>query len=237
MGFAVIFDMDGTLIDDMVASWIVINRLLQSEYGFQVPKAEIPLYAGRSFKSKQAIWREKYGMDVDLDDFYPKYMALEYDLLKENPVPPKGLIHFLEELVENHVPLAVATSSRSQRVGPLLALYHLEKYFPVVVTSRDVVEQKPSPELFLVAAKRLDVDPKTCIVLEDVPTGIEAGKNAGMKVIALRNPFLSQEEAQKADLQIDSFAELSFERLKKWLDSVFPIFLFFSSLNVRKSGS
>lgn len=216
MSFGIIFDMDGTLIDNMPAAWRAINRGL-IKYGFQVPDHEIKLYAGRPFEQKVITWKEKYGVEVDLNYLIPLYEKYEREELERKPVNQKGLINLLDELQSHHTPMGIATSTNPARAEHNLKLFKLRDYFQAVVTMKGISHPKPHPEMFLTAAARIGVDPKQCIVIEDAPSGLKAGRAAGMKTIALLNPYLPEEESQKADLQISSFSELSYTILNKLL--------------------
>jgi 16S rRNA pseudouridine516 synthase len=215
MAFGVIFDMDGTLVDNMPPAWRAINRALREKYGFEVPPEEVKHYAGTPFSAKVGRWKKVYGVDVDLDYLLPLYEKWEHEEMAKNPKNPKGLISLLEELKTRGVALGVATSTNPMRAKRTLDLFKLSSYFQCVVTMADISHPKPNPEMFLTAAQKMGIDPKHCIVFEDAPSGIQAGKNAGMKVVALRNQYLPKEEADKADVQIDSFEDLSYEKLKR----------------------
>lgn len=218
MTFAVIFDMDGTLVDNMPTAWIVINRILQRDYGFTVPENEIKLYAGTPFSSKVVKWKAKYNVDVNLETFLPDYVREELAEFKKNPVTIPGVRKFLDELKSHDVPVAVATSTTLARAKDTLEASGLLPYFSVIVTASDVSKPKPNPDIFLAAAERLNMDPADCVVVEDAVFGIQAGINAGMITIALKNEYLSPAEAKKADLQIKSFDDLSFDTLADLFD-------------------
>ncbi len=216
--FAVIFDMDGTLIDNMPVSWVVINRILKRDYGFSVPADEIKHYAGTPFASKVVKWKGKYNVDVNLETFFPEYVREELIEFKKNPKTIGGVIPFLKELKKHHVPMAVATSTTPTRARAMLEASNLLSYFSIIVTASDVTNQKPNPEIFLLAAKKLNIAPSKCVVIEDAVFGIQSGINAGMKTVALLNEYLPNAEAKKADLQINSFDDMSFEKLSKLMN-------------------
>ena len=106
-------------------------------------------------------------------------MSLEKDQ-KEVPVKP-GVREFLEESSIRGIKAGIATSNGREMVDAVLKSLGLGKYFQVVATACEVAARKPAPDIYLEVARRLGAKPENCLVFEDVPAGIMAGKNAGMK--------------------------------------------------------
>jgi len=119
-----------------------------------------------------------------------------------------GAEHFLK-LANNHYKTALVTSANKDYVSLVFEVTGIKKYFDVIITGQTVVYGKPDPECYLEAAKSLGVTPVECVVVEDAPSGIMAGKNAGMKVIAVPSYFVkSSPEIGKADLIVDSLEDI-----------------------------
>ncbi|MGH8025327.1 MAG: HAD family hydrolase [Pseudoxanthomonas sp.] len=178
---AVIFDMDGLLIDSertILECW----RATAQE---------------QSLVLDDALWLSMVGLHEAgcaelleglLGGERAERLTLEckrrYDLLVEDGLPVKaGARELLEDLSGLGVPLAVATSTRGERARIKLARSGIDGYFSHVVTSSDVVHAKPAPDLYLLAAERLGVPPRECIALEDSEFGVRAASTAGMRVI------------------------------------------------------
>lgn len=125
-----------------------------------------------------------------------------------------GFFNFIKDLRDSGVLTALATSNAWWLVERDLDEFKLHDYFDVVTTGEEVDETKPAPDLFLEAAKKLDVEPENCVVIEDSPSGIIAAKRAGMKAIAILNNGTSAKDFPKADAAVVSFGEITPELLQ-----------------------
>ena len=96
-----------------------------------------------------------------------------------------GLEFFLQESYKQNIPMALATASYLPNVDLVLDTLNIRKYFSAIVSADDVTKSKPDPQTFLLAAERLKVQPADCIVFEDVPKGVEAAANAGMRAVVI----------------------------------------------------
>lgn len=182
---AFIFDMDGTIVDNMAfhtKSWLEFfarrGKLYEADAFFR----ETAGAQGRE------ILRERLGPDVS--DAEIAALALEKDLLyREMYGPHRGAIGGFEELVTaarlRGVHLAVATSAPPLNIVFTLDELNLRRHFDAVVGAADVAHGKPHPDVFLKAAEKLGVEPKDCIVFEDAPMGVEAARRAGMRAVVI----------------------------------------------------
>jgi HAD superfamily hydrolase (TIGR01509 family) len=135
--------------------------------------------------------------------------------------PQAGLVDFLAKSQENGLLAAVGSSGFRANVDFVLDKCSIRKYFTAAVAGDEVTRCKPDPEIYLTAAKHLGLKPEECIVFEDAEAGIEAGKRAGMKVIALATTFdRNFLEKTEADYIIDDFRGLEIATLEKLLDTV-----------------
>lgn len=213
--FAVIFDMDGVLIDSTKYIWESFNVLVEPT-GVHFDETAIKKYLGNSLRDQIAMWREDYGIDVgDEKEFSIRAHEIATKLMNENPKANEDLLVLLKELKEKNIPMGVGTSSTRDRAHSMLSVANIDKYFTSVVTSEDVTEHKPNPHIFLEVVKQLGVDPKNCVVIEDATTGIQAAKNGNMKSIGFLTEWNSKEELCEADKVIDSFKILSCEELER----------------------
>ena len=179
---AVLFDLDGTLVDSMWM-WEAIDVSFIGHLGKNLPD---------SIEEIKQAWVE---------------MSLE-KYQKEVPVKP-GVREFLEEISIRGIKAGIATSNGREMVDAVLKSLGLEQYFQVVATACEVAAGKP--DIYLEVARRLGAKPENCLVFEDVPAGIMAGKNAGMKVIAVEDDFsetMKEEKEQLADRLIHDFYEV-----------------------------
>lgn len=113
--------------------------------------------------------------------------------------------------------LALASSNNRKIVDSIMDRFDLSKYIKVSISGEDVLKGKPNPEIFLKAAKKLDVKPSNCVVIEDAFAGVQAAKAAGMKCIGYKNLNSGKQDLSDADLIVESFSELSLDCIKKLL--------------------
>ena len=206
---AVIFDLDGVIIDSEPIHMQVMNSICR-QWGAPHTWEE---YAGYMGKSDVAIWsevKERYHVQADVDDLIKHYSEKLSEYFRASHDIPivKGVAHLLKELRQEGILCAVG--SASSRVNITLALNHLENsdYFEAIVSGDDVSHGKPSPDIFLMAAKQLKIAPKECAVIEDAVLGVQAARNAGMYCIGFKNPTSGEQDLSKADKIIYDMAEL-----------------------------
>jgi [ribosomal protein S5]-alanine N-acetyltransferase len=179
---AVIFDMDGLMLDTEPLyrkAW----KQACSECGCELSDAIYTRLIGRSRKDAEQIMLEMFGSEFPLEKFRTSSRKSEAIALSGASVTKKpGLDDLLSFLESRHILRAIATSTERNIALPLLAVTGLVGRFDAVATGDEVASGKPSPDLYLLAAKRLGVDPTACLVLEDAESGIVAAHKAGMHV-------------------------------------------------------
>lgn len=136
-------------------------------------------------------------------------MAIE-KYTHEVPYKP-GAKEFLDYCRQQGILLGIATSNSAELVEAVASALGLKDYIQEVVTSCEVSRGKPAPDVYLEAARRLAATPRQCLVFEDVPMGIRAGKNAGMQVCAVEDAFSAKQESEKrrlADYYISDYEQI-----------------------------
>jgi HAD superfamily hydrolase (TIGR01509 family) len=212
--FAVIFDMDGVLIDSPKYIWESFNILVKP-YGIHFNDSDIKKYLGKSLQDQIVEWKKDYNVDVgDFKDFSSKALTLQMELISKNIKTDEDLLKLLKELKNNNVPMGVGTSSTKDRAHKIISFLNIDEYFTTIVTSEDVKEHKPNPHIFLEVAKRLNISPENCIVIEDARDGIIAAKNGNMKSIGYLTNLNNTELLSDADMIINNFSKISYEELK-----------------------
>lgn len=179
---AVIFDMDGLMIDServSVACWSQVAE----EFGLVLERSFFLGMVGFGDRDCRAMLRRHARDDAQVDAMSERCHALYEERTHAGlPLRP-GIVELLELLKAHDIPRAVATSTRQPRADRKLDSAGLLPYFHAVVTSSDVSRPKPEPEIYLLAAQRLGHAPARCLALEDSPAGIRAALGAGMTAI------------------------------------------------------
>jgi len=182
--YAVIFDMDGVLADTgpiHYESWVK----MANEIGKTFKKSFFEATFGQQ---SVPITRQLVGRNVD-QNLVEKWAQLKEqyyrEMLKDKIKPLPGVIELIEDLKSINFKLAVGSSGPPENVELLLTSLKIEHFFDTIITAAEVQNGKPSPEVFIIAAQKINVKPQNCLVIEDAPVGIEAAKRANMKCIAL----------------------------------------------------
>ena len=207
---AVIFDLDGTLIDSMWM-WKQIDIDYLAKHGHPLPEDLQSSIEGMSFSETAVYFKERFALSDPLDVIKTEWNRMAYDIYV-NDVPLKaGVLEFLKYLKANGIKTGIATSNSRELLLAVLESLDITRYFDEIHTSCEVTRGKPAPDIYLFVAKCLGVSPEHCLVFEDIIQGIKAGKAAGMQVCAVKDEFsISEEEEKKAvaDWFIESFTEL-----------------------------
>jgi len=192
---AVIFDMDGVVVDSEPLHERAFRQVLQ-EIGYgETHGIDFPAYYG---KSDLIVWRDfiaTHRPAQSLEELIANKERKFAALLREEEPIFDGLPELLEKLAGRYR-LALASGSRHVTINDVLALGNLQRFFPVVVSSEDVAHGKPAPDIFLRTAQLLDVWPTDCCVIEDSEAGVAAGLAAGMSVIAITNSLPAEKLSQ-----------------------------------------
>lgn len=197
---AVIFDLDGTMADSMWV-WTSVDRDYIDQYKLDIPQGFYEEIEGMSFtETAQHFLNVFPQITLSLDEIKEAWIKMAEEKYR-NEVPLKrGIREFLEELKQRGIRIGMATSNSRVLAEGLLKANGIREYFDEIWTSCDVKAGKPAPDVYLKVAEELQVDPKDCLVFEDVSMGIMAGKNAGMKVCAVEDEFSAHQLERKKEL-------------------------------------
>lgn len=180
---AVIFDMDGLLIDSERPARTAWQKAV-AEWGYEMSDAIYAMVSGRTVPDAQRVFAEVYGADFPFYDIRKRRVAIARNHFAEHGIAVKDGVDELLELITRHdFPRAVATSTAHKAAYEKLEKTGLKIHFPTVVTGDEIDKGKPAPDIFLLAAKRINANPSECVVLEDSEAGIRAANAAGMTPI------------------------------------------------------
>lgn len=207
---AVIFDMDGTLIDSMWL-WKAIDIEYLAKHHLELPNDLQKDIEGMSFSETANYFKERFNIPDDVETIKQEWntMAMEYYI---NRVPLKDHVwEFIKLLKQKNIKIGIGTSNSKELVAAVMKKFEFDKTFDSIRTSCEVEKGKPSPDIFLKVAEDLGVVPQECMVFEDVPNGLMAAKNAGMLAIGIHDDFSKHMEDEKkeiADYYIQSYDEV-----------------------------
>lgn len=207
---AVIFDLDGTLVDSMWI-WEQIDIDFLKERGHDLPEDLQKEIEGCSFTETATYFKDRFNLEEDVDTIKSVWIDMSTGFYGEKIKLKKGILDLLEQLKSQGIKIGIGTSNSRDLAESVLKNNNIEDYFEVLVTSCDVNKGKPEPDVFLRAAELLSVKPEDCLVFEDTHAGVLAGKAAGMDVIAIYDA-LSEEYMDdikaSADHYLMCFTEL-----------------------------
>jgi beta-phosphoglucomutase len=205
--YAFIFDMDGVIVDSNPYHKIALKQFC-TKYGR--PLTEEALHKkiyGRTNKEWITALFGPLPAD-ELTRYAAEKEALYRDLYANDIRPVAGLLNFLERLKAEGIPRAIGTSAPRSNVDFTLSATNITKYFSVILDESYVKHGKPDPEIYLKVAAALAFPPDQCIVFEDSLSGVQAGKEAGCKVVGITTTHRA-DELTEADWVVDDFQELT----------------------------
>ena len=218
INLAVIFDMDGVLIDSFHAhyeSW----RRMAARAGLNLTLQQFSDSFGRTSREIiAALWVANSFDDARLRAMDDEKEANFREIISADFPAMPGAIELIDSLYQSGTRLAIGSSGPSANIDLALDTLGVRDRFNAIVTGADVARGKPDPQVFLLAAERLGVAPAACIVIEDAPAGIEAATRAGMAAIALRSTGRERADFSNAELVVNSLSELSHQTIWKLIE-------------------
>jgi HAD superfamily hydrolase (TIGR01509 family) len=205
---AVIFDMDGVLLDSEPLHHDAVNAVLLEDGIPPLSLAEYTRYLGTTDEDMWRDLRTKRGLGRHHEHYLRRFDAHVLAAYRRHAIAAPGAIDLLDRLTACGLPLAVASSSRVQWVETCLDTIGVRHYFDGIVGGDMVARGKPDPEIFLLAARQLRAQSARCVVIEDSPAGVTAARRAGMRAIAVCTRYTPPGLVQGAHLTVSSLAEL-----------------------------
>jgi len=210
---AVIFDMDGVIIDSEPLH-LKVEREIVEEFGGKLSDEEYEEFVGTSDYHLWSSLKKRYNLKPSVEEL----IALKKQRFAENIDKVKlvdDFFDFMLELYNRQYLLALASSNNRKIIDMVIEKFKLNKYIKTSISGEEVLKGKPNPEIFLKAAKKLKVHPGNCLVIEDSHAGVQAAKAAGMKCIGFKNPNSGNQDLYDADLIVERFGELNINSIEK----------------------
>lgn len=214
---AIIFDLDGTIIDTETI-WDHASRQLLSKRGVCLdPQAEAQLFAsihGLALHKSCQLIKETAQLSESLEDLICEKSAIAHELYKQNVRFIPGFVQFHNQLAQYHLKTGIATNASAETAELTDRILNLQQFFGKHIYNVSHVNfaNKPDPALYLHAAKQLLVDPKECIAIEDSHHGVAAAKCAGMYCIGI-NTAGNKTALASADIIVDHYDQINLKEL------------------------
>lgn len=210
---AVLFDLDGTLVDSM-SMWKGIDIQFLGRYGLTVPDDLQKAIEGMSFCETAEYFSKRFPIPATPEEMMDIWNQMAMDAYA-NTVPMKpGALEFLAYLKTKGIRMGIVTSNSPELLNACLQGKGIAHYFDTFVDGKQITKGKPAPDGYLLGAERIGVAPENCLVVEDIPFGIMAGNQAGMTTWAIEDAYsehLYEEKKRLADGMISSYLDVCME--------------------------
>lgn len=206
---AIVFDMDGVLVDSEPLHKQIEQEMLQ-ELGVQLPHEEHIKFAGVG-KEMWTILKDKYGYnrEVTEEELHKDKRVRYLKRLTSKPITPiDGVLPIVDTALKKGMQLAVASSSSIENIEIVTKALGILEKMDRIISGDDMPRTKPHPDIFLKTAELLGLHPNECLVIEDSANGVRAAKDAGMFCVGFRNLNSGNQDLRRADIIVDSLAEV-----------------------------
>ena len=210
---AVIFDMDGVMIDSEPL-WEKTERILLARRSIDYSPDYRDKIVGLNQRDSGRLLVDTFDLDETVEDIINERISILTSIYEEELELIPALVPLLEQLAREGYRLAVASSSPLRVVTFVLDMFSLHNHFLTVVSGDSVGNGKPHPDIYLHTADMLGVVPAECVAIEDSINGLRSAKGAGMYCIAIPDKRLTPEQFKSADVILDSLRELTSETIK-----------------------
>ncbi len=196
---AVIFDLDGSLVDSMWV-WRTIDVEYLGRFGIPLPEDLHSGIEGMSFHETALYFKDRFEIPDSLEQIKADWNKMAWDKYCGEVPLKKGVLDFLQNCVNCGILLGIATSNSRELMEALAKTHGIRQYFSCIMTGSEVPRGKPAPDIYLAVAGQLKVSPGRCLVFEDILPGIQAGRSAGMRVCAVEDAYSEADREKKAAL-------------------------------------
>jgi HAD superfamily hydrolase (TIGR01509 family) len=210
---AVIFDLDGVLIDSEPLHCIADKQLLK-DLGVETPEKYFDRFAGWTDSAMWGAIKSDYRISKTIDELKEMQVPIKLKLLRESDLKAiPGILDLLEAIKMEHLPIGIASSSPRPFIEAVVEKIGVAQYPAIIVSGAEVERSKPEPDIFLKAARLLHVDPSECLVVEDSKSGTIAAKKAGMTCIGYLNVNSGNQDLSLADFIVSNIEEIDIRKI------------------------
>ena len=213
---AVIYDLDDLMVNSNPLHFEASSQVFE-KYKVDLGKLPSSVRSGFIGMRVKDILKEivrYFNLKIDFEKLHQERSELLLKLVREKLKMMPGLVNSLKRIKGGGLKIALASSGAWWYINLVLEKFKVADYFDVIVSGDDVKRGKPDPETYLIAVKKLGIRPSQAVVLEDATNGIAAAKAAGCFCIAIKNPYTPKQDLSRADLALDSLADLSLKHLQ-----------------------
>lgn len=205
---AVIFDMDGVIIDSEPIHFEVDMQTMR-DLGFNISSEELEKYVGTTNEYMFTDLKNRYNINQSIEEIINYKVEIAKNKVIESDLEPiEGIKELLLDLKNKNISTAIASSSPRNFIDVVVSKFNLRDYFNFIVSGEEVDNGKPAPDIYIETAKKLGLHPEECTVIEDSRNGVLAAKAAGMKCIGFQNVNSGNQDLSKADNIVKSITEI-----------------------------
>jgi HAD superfamily hydrolase (TIGR01509 family) len=210
---AIIFDLDGVLIDSEPLHCKADTQLL-GELGTDPPANYFDRFAGWKDATMWEAIKTDYHITKSIDEIMTMQIPIKLNLLQEDDFKAiPGIVELLEDIKAVHIPIAIASSSPKIFIEAVVEKIGIRQYFSILLSGEEIERSKPEPDIFFKAALLLNVNPAECLVVEDSKSGTIAAKKAGMKCIGYQNFNSGNQDLSNADFIVNDIREIDIKKM------------------------
>lgn len=207
---AVIFDLDGTLIDSM-GIWAQIDKEYLGNFGYAVPENLQEEITHLTLTETAIYFKNKFNINDGIDKIISTWHNMAFYHYSNTIKLKEGVIPYLDSLKKEGIKIALATSNSVELLEATLKNNNIYQYFDAITTTEDVKKSKDNPDIYLLSAKKLCIAPENCLVFEDIVQAVKGAKLAGMHVYSVYDKASENQKdtlIELSDKYIFSFTEL-----------------------------
>lgn len=210
--------MDGVIVDSEPI-WIASKQKMLREQGIEVPDSYHHQLFGTTLEYMWRFMKEDFNLPLTVEECIARGEAIRHEMLASQPIQSiPGAIDLIKRLHDAKIPLAIASSSSNKDIAKVVDALAIRPYFQALVSGEDCERSKPFPDVFLKAAKALQVDPTQALVIEDAVNGVKAAKAAGTKCLGFQNPAFTKQDLSQADGIVTNLGILTLEECYSYFE-------------------